>query len=182
MALFVLYLVAVAWGVLWKFEMPYLGSGVERAVKVVPFVRSGGYGAGDPIEQLANVVLFVPFGVYLGLLTPSWRWWRVLATAAATSALLEAAQFALAVGSSDTTDVVLNTTGAWAGIGLVGLARRRLGDRADAVLARACAFTTALALLATVLFAMSPLRYGPPGGESRPAALAGNACCHKRSE
>ena len=39
---------------------------------------------------------------------------------------LEVAQYVLAVGSSDITDVVVNTAGGLAGIGLLALARRRL--------------------------------------------------------
>ena len=123
------YLVLLAWVVLWKLEVPWVGEAGERIVKLVPFVATGDAGASTPFEVVANLALFVPFGVYLGLLAPSWPWWKVAGTVAAVSLALEVAQYVLAVGSSDLTDVVVNTAGGVVGLGLVALARRRFGAR-----------------------------------------------------
>jgi len=116
-ALFVIYLLMLAWLVLWEFQVPWIGGGALRRIKLVPFVAGAGAGASTPPEVVANIVFFVPFGVYLGLLAPTWGWWKAVGVVAGASAVIEVTQYALAIGSSDVTDVITNTTG-----GLVGVA------------------------------------------------------------
>lgn len=164
--LFVAYLALAAWTVLWKLDVPRLGEAAERVVKLVPFAATAQAGASEPVELVLNLVIFLPFGVYLGLLVPSWPWWRVAGTIAGASALLEAAQYVLAVGSADVTDVVVNTAGGLAGLGVVALARRALRARAATVVTRWCVVGTVLALIAAGLFVASPVRLtGPPPGD-----------------
>jgi glycopeptide antibiotics resistance protein len=160
-ALFALYLVLLVWVVLWKLDVPYIG-GVWREVTLVPFATGHEGGVKSPFELAVNIVLFVPFGAYLGVLAPSWRWWKVGGVVAGASLVLETAQYALAVGSSDITDVILNTAGGLTGYALLALARRRLQDRTVTVMARVLAAGTALSLIAIALFIASPIRYGPP--------------------
>lgn len=162
--LFGLYLVLLGWVVLWKLEVPWVGVDAMRAVKLVPLLATAEAGASDLPEVVINVVLFVPFGVYLGLHAPSWRWWRVAGAVAAASLGLEVAQYVLAVGSSDVTDVVVNTAGGLAGFGLLARARRRLGAGAVIAMTRVCAAGTVLALLASAAVMASPMRYAPPDG------------------
>lgn len=154
--LFVVYLVLLAWIVLWKLEVPSVGA--LRQIKLVPFAPSAGAGASSPFEVVANVVLFVPFGLYIGLLAPSWPWWKVAGAVAGASLVLEVAQYGLALGSSDVTDVLVNTAGGLTGIGLLALARRRLRARTTTVMTRVCSIGTLLALLASGIFFASPLR------------------------
>ncbi|GEK20196.1 VanZ family protein [Cellulomonas xylanilytica] len=160
--LFVVYLALLVWAVLWKLEAPWVGVAGERIVKLVPFVATSGAGASSRSDVVANVALFVPFGLYLGLLAPAWRWWKVAAAAGAASMALEVAQYVLAVGSSDLTDVVVNTAGALVGLGLLALARRRYRERTVLAMTRACAVGTVLALLVGALVVASPLRYAAP--------------------
>ena len=124
--LFALYVAMLVWVVVWKLEVPHIGRGGIREVKLVPFAPDACDGASAPSEVLANVLLFIPFGVYLGLLAPTWPWWRITGTIVAASLSLEVAQYALAVGSADITDLITNTAGGLAGLGLLALARRRL--------------------------------------------------------
>lgn len=161
-ALFVLYLVLLAWLVLWKLELPYVGAGALRELKLVPFAPSGVHGASAPFEVVANFLLFVPFGLYVGLLAPSWRWWTATAAVVGASLVLEVAQFVLALGSSDVTDLVVNTAGGLAGIGLLALACRRFRARTATIMTRICTIGTVLAVLATGVFVASPQRYAPP--------------------
>ncbi|MGW4929843.1 VanZ family protein [Agromyces sp. NPDC004153] len=161
--LFAVYLVLLVWLVLWKLEVPWVGDDGRRVVKLVPFVPGDGTGASRPIEVVANLLLFVPFGVYLRLLAPSWSWWRAAGVFAGASLGLEIAQYVLAVGSSDVTDVIVNTGGGLAGLGLIAGARRRHATRTVSVIVRACSIGTVLALVASGVVAASPLRYGAPG-------------------
>jgi glycopeptide antibiotics resistance protein len=113
--LFVVYVGLLVWLVMWKLHVPFIGRDDMREIKLVPFLRGGGYGANSPIETLGNLVVFLPFGMFLSALAPGWRWWRAAAAAAALSLAFEIAQYVTAAGSSDVTDVVMNTAGALAG-------------------------------------------------------------------
>ncbi|MFC7486384.1 VanZ family protein [Knoellia sp. CPCC 206453] len=160
--LFLVYLVLLTWVVMWKLEMPWVGGGV-RNVKLVPFVTgSNGDGASQPIEVWANLLLFVPFGVYLRLLAPSWSPLSMTALAVGVSGAMEAAQFVLAVGRTDSSDVIANTAGAAVGIVLFALVQHGIGPRARRLMTRACLAGTAVALVACGLFVSGPIRYGPP--------------------
>src|SRR4029077_13445193 len=101
--LFVVYLVLLAWAVVWKFDMPYVGEAalLPRPIKLIPFVPSAEAGGSAPLEIVANFVLFVPFGLYLGLLAPTWRPWQWTGVFAGASLVLEAAQHLLSTGSFD---------------------------------------------------------------------------------
>lgn len=176
--LFALYLVLLAWIVVWKLEVPHIGGGELRQIKFVPFAPSSCDGASDLSEVVANVLLFLPFGLYLGLLAPTWPPWKTAGTVAGASLTLEVAQYVLAVGSSDVTDLVTNTTGGLAGLGLLVLARRRLGARTVAAMTRVSSIVTVLALLATAILVASPLSFGPQqdvlvSKQAVPAAGAG---------
>ncbi len=160
--LFVVYLVLLIWVVMWKLEWPSVGGGV-RNLKLMPFVTSSnGDGASQPIEVWGNLLLFVPFGVYLSLLAPTWSRWGLGALALGTSAAMEIAQYVLAVGRTDTTDVIVNTAGAVVGMGLVALVQHGIGPRARRLMTRACVAGTAVALVACGLFVAGPIRYGAP--------------------
>lgn len=164
-ALFVVYLVLLAWTVLWKLQAPHIGAGALHHIKLVPFIPGEGSGASTPFEAVFNVFLFVPFGLYLGLLSPRWPWWRVAGAIAGASLVLEVSQYALAIGSSDATDLVTNTAGGMAGFGLFVLAQRRFRERTARVVIRACSIGTAFALIAGGLFMASPVRYAQPRDE-----------------
>ncbi|GAA1783416.1 VanZ family protein [Agromyces lapidis] len=161
--LFATYLALLVWIVLWKGGTPWIGEAQDRVIKLVPFADTSEFGASAPREVLANIAFFVPFGVYLGLLAPGWRWWRVTAISAALSLALEALQYVLAIGSTDSTDVIANAAGGLAGLGLLALARGRFGARASAVVVRLCALGTAIALIACLMIIASRRDGGPPG-------------------
>ena len=124
--LFAVYLVLLAWIVLWKLETPYVGAAalLPRPFKLIPFLPSAEAGGSAPLEVVANILLFVPFGLYLGLLAPSWRTWKLAGVFAGASLALEITQHVLSTGSFDITDVIVNTVGGLAGLGLLALVRR----------------------------------------------------------
>ena len=159
--LFVVYLVLLVWAVVWKLDVPYVGEAalLPRPIKLIPFVPSAEAGASAPLEVVANFVLFVPFGVYLGLLAPTWPWWKWTGVLVGASFVLEATQHLLSTGSFDTTDIIVNTVGGLAGVGLLALARRRLQARTAVVMTRVCLIGTVVSLLAIGIFVASPLHY-----------------------
>jgi glycopeptide antibiotics resistance protein len=162
-ASFVVYLGLLTWLVLWKLGVPYVGEGafIPRPFKWIPFISTAEAGASPPLELLGNLLLFVPFGLFVGALWPRSRRWQALLVFASVSVLFELAQHYLSIGSFDSTDVIVNTLGGMAGLGLAMLARRRWGDRTTAVMAKVLTVITAVALVASVAFAASPMRYNP---------------------
>ncbi|MFD4957673.1 VanZ family protein [Microbacterium sp. NPDC058389] len=160
---FAVYLALLAWVVLFKLEVPWIGAaaGLTRPIKLVPFVPSGDAGASTPAEMLINLVLFVPFGLFVGALAPTWSWFRAGAAALVTSLVLEAVQHLLSTGSFDTTDLIVNTSGALIGWAIFVVVRRMTGERSSVVMTRICVIVAALALVAAVAFVASPLNYGP---------------------
>jgi glycopeptide antibiotics resistance protein len=162
-ALFVIYLILLAWMVLWKLEVPWIGEAalLPRPIKLVPFLPSGDAGASAPQEVVANLLLFVPFGIYLGLLAPSWTWWAKTGVFVGASMALEITQHLISVGSFDITDVIVNAAGGLAGLGLLALVRRSLHARTAAVVTRICLIGTVVSLVAVAVFIVSPLHYGP---------------------
>jgi VanZ family protein len=76
------------------------------------------------MEAVANVVMFVPFGVLVGLLLRR-PWWVVVLLGAGTSALIETVQRWLPTRYPTLQDVVMNTLGAAVGVlGLLLVSRR----------------------------------------------------------
>jgi len=159
--LFVVYLVLLAWIILWKLEVPYVGAaaGLPRPIKLVPYVASGESGASKPLEAVVNILLFIPFGIYLRVLAPRWRWWQAAAVFVGASLLFETVQYLLSVGSADITDVIDNTLGGMLGLGLFSLARRRLRERTDDLVTRILLITGIVAVLAVAVFLVSGLHY-----------------------
>ncbi len=155
--LFAIYLALLVWIVLWKLEIPYVGDVAQRQIKLVPFVATATHGPSQPAEIVANALLFVPFGVFLGMLArrPVWSVRHIIGV----SLVLEIAQYLLAVGSLDLTDVIVNTAGGL--IGLTGIAAVRLvlGRRTRAVVTPLLVLGVALALLVSGAFFASPLHY-----------------------
>ncbi|GAA2977793.1 glycopeptide antibiotics resistance protein [Microbacterium terrae] len=149
-ALFALYLALLAWLVLWKLHDPYVGDSDLRRIKLLPFAATDTAGASAAWEVIGNVLVFVPFGLVLRMLAPALPMWRVGAAAAATSIGFELAQFVLAVGVSDVTDVITNIAGAIVGAGLARLTARSHPGRVRAVTAVVVAIVAALVLLVLI--------------------------------
>ncbi|MGH3704190.1 MAG: VanZ family protein [Agromyces sp.] len=83
------------------------------------------------LEFLANIALFVPFGVLVARAFPAVRWWKVVLAGALTSIGIEAVQLALPTRFPTVSDIVANTIGTAVGLGLTlwwSRARRRRGS------------------------------------------------------
>lgn len=157
--LFGIYLGLLAWIALWKLEIPWIGTGALREINPIPFAPGPEGTLASPVEVVVNLLLFVPFGVYLGLLARSWSWWKVTGTVAGASLFLEVSQYILGVGRSDITDVVVNAAGGLIGYGLLILVHRRLKGKTQTFMTRVCLVGTVLAVLASGVFFVSPLHY-----------------------
>lgn len=133
--LFVAYLAVAGYGVFGPEPGDQIDRAGDGARKVageiggaVPGQRTGEEASSEPTdddllggleeEAVANVALFVPFGLLFPLVLPRWRWWTV-AAAVAASATIEAVQLlVLSWRSPSWGDIGWNSLGGVIGFGL----------------------------------------------------------------
>ena len=109
--LFIIYLIALCWILLFKLgvQFSYMGN---RSVNLVPFND----GKIDVGESILNVVICVPLGIYAGVLFKRRTFGTKLFFFFLISSMFEVLQFLLIVGTFDITDIITNILG-----GVIGL-------------------------------------------------------------
>jgi len=63
------------------------------------------------VENIMNVIVFIPVGLLLGIAFRSITWWKVLLIVCSISIAIEALQFCFMKGFSEVDDVMHNTVG-----------------------------------------------------------------------
>ncbi|WP_307043222.1 VanZ family protein [Agromyces ramosus] len=76
------------------------------------------------LEFVANIALFVPFGLLLSIAAPRLTWWGTIALGCLTSVGIELIQIGIPSRFPTVSDVIANTAGTAVGVGL-NLLRRR---------------------------------------------------------
>ncbi len=125
--LFAVYLVTLAWLVLFKFSI-HIASVLHyghRSLNLVPFSHS----SGSSSQSVENVVVFVPFGLLLGVNCKGLPGWRKVLIVLGGSIAAETLQYIFAIGVSDSTDVMTNLLGGLIGLGGYGLGRKFVDER-----------------------------------------------------
>lgn len=124
-AMFIFYLIALTWIILFKMEFSLDALGYSRNVNMVPF--------GNPVivngqvdyhEIIQNALAFIPFGLLICVLMEKRNFVIKILPILLTSLTFEVLQFVLAVGASDVTDLIMNTLGGAFGIGIALLISR----------------------------------------------------------
>ena len=161
--LFIVYLIAVCWILVLKLGVRF--SYMEnRSVNLVPFKEVFVvHGKIDVSEIVLNIIIFVPLGIYVGILSKRWNFGGKLFIFFLISLIIEALQFILAVGAFDTTDIITNTSGAIIGLLIFKAVEKVLNNSR-----KAQKFINAIAAIGTVLMIvfllllklnMLPIRY-----------------------
>ncbi|WIV13579.1 VanZ family protein [Proteiniborus sp. MB09-C3] len=115
--LFVIYLIALLWIIVFKFNAPFSKLGYMRSINLIPFNESLIInGKLDFREIIMNVAIFMPLGIYSGILLKKWTVGKKIFLFFLISLICEIFQFILGVGASDITDIINNTLG-----GIIGL-------------------------------------------------------------
>lgn len=120
--LLAVYTAVLIWLILFKFSV-HIAAVLhhdQRSVNLVPFSNASG-SSGEIVD---NVLVFIPFGLLLGVNCKRLDLWRKLVIVLVFSLTAEVLQYIFAIGASDITDVITNTFG-----GLVGLLAYELGTR-----------------------------------------------------
>ncbi len=115
-ALFIIYLVALLSILVFKLgvRFSYMGT---RSVNLIPFseplILNGKVDFG---EMIMNVIIFIPLGIYAGILFERWTIGKKIFLFFLVSLMIETLQFIFKIGASDITDIITNTLG-----GIIGL-------------------------------------------------------------
>lgn len=121
--LFIVYLLILGWVLLLKsgVQFSYMG---ERSVNLTPFGEVPVFN----IQDALNILVFVPLGIYAGILVGRWSFGKKLLFFASLSFIIEVLQYVLRMGAFDVTDIITNTTGGLIGLILYKSIQRTLGD------------------------------------------------------
>lgn len=105
-ALLLIYLIVLGWIILLKFgvEFSYME---ERKINLLPFVN----GYYDKMETILNVLIFVPLGIYSGILFRTKTFQFHLVVFFLVSMMLEGLQYLMKLRTLDITDLLTNTSG-----------------------------------------------------------------------
>ncbi|ARP49665.1 hypothetical protein B6259_01395 [Ruminococcaceae bacterium CPB6] len=115
--LFVIYLIAVFWIIVFKFNLPFSNLGYMRSINIIPFNESLVINGKLAFREIImNVAIFIPLGIYSGILFKKWTIGKKIFLFFLISLICEIFQFILGVGASDITDIINNTLG-----GIIGL-------------------------------------------------------------
>ncbi|EIS9208364.1 TPA: glycopeptide resistance protein VanZ1 [Clostridioides difficile] len=118
--LFIVYIIILTWIILFKlqFDISSLETMNLRSINLVPFAGSLIINNRvDISEIILNVVIFVPFGIYVCMLKEEWSFIKKVIPIFITSLVFETLQYIFALGASDITDLIGNTLG-----GIIGIA------------------------------------------------------------
>ena len=118
--LFILYLLALVWIVLFKLNFSLFG-GLDylRSINLVPFAGTRlGNGVIDMREIVDNVLVFIPYGIFVCMLMVKKNFAVKVIPVFLTSLAIELLQYIFAIGATDITDLLTNTAGGMIGIGI----------------------------------------------------------------
>lgn len=88
-----------------------------RSINLIPFHKSVIANNRIQISEIYNnVLVFVPFGLYISMLKSNWSFFRKILPIVIVSLFYEVMQFIFAIGVSDITDIIGNTFGGIIGI------------------------------------------------------------------
>lgn len=115
--LFTIYLILLFWIIIMKTEFSFDHIYRMRSTNFIPFAGTAVYNNQLHYEEIIlNVLIFVPFGIYLSMLKPDWPFLKKVFPIFIMSLTFESLQYILAIGATDITDLLGNTLGGMIGI------------------------------------------------------------------
>ncbi|OOG78296.1 VanZ family protein [Algoriphagus sp. A40] len=147
LALFAVYLIAIYWIIVLKFNISAYHDRIERSINLIPFREALLYQSKmDLNEILLNVFIFIPLGLYMGILGEKWGIGKKVVQFFSLSFLFELSQYILKVGAFDVTDLINNTAG-----GMLGLLMYAGLERAFQGRIKAQKFINIICLIGTIM-------------------------------
>jgi glycopeptide antibiotics resistance protein len=147
-ALFAIYVALLIGVILFKFPFSSEATVGGRVLNLIPLAGSFRENGTLRLDELIeNVLIFVPFGIYIGMVKPNWSFARRILPIVGTSVAFETIQYIFAIGRADVTDVITNTLGGLIGIGAYVLLSKANRHRAERVINVVALILTVLVLL-----------------------------------
>jgi len=146
-SLFIIYLITLIWIIVFKLNVPFTHIGNLRTINLIPFsepLKLNGKISYN--EMIMNVVVFVPLGIYTGILFEKWKIINKLFLFFLISFTCELLQYIFSIGASDITDLINNTLG-----GLIGLIIYKVIERAFKNKLKAQKFINLIAKVGTTI-------------------------------
>ena len=128
--LFAIYIALLVWIILLKLQFSISELDTIRKINLK--------------EVMENIVVFIPFGIYLSMINNVRSYKAKSLLIFAASLTLEVAQYILAIGRTDITDLIANTCGGMFGIFLYELTTKifRSKRRVDCIITTLAAIVT----------------------------------------
>ena len=115
--LMIFYLIALIWVIIFKLEFSIKELPQIRNINLIPFNQPAIVnGKADISEIVLNVLAFIPYGLFIHILMDEKSILKKLLIIFATSFIFELIQYIFAIGASDITDIISNTSGGIIGI------------------------------------------------------------------
>lgn len=121
---FVLYILILVWIILFHGTLETMNSAFDPDFRAVSF-----YLYFNGRESLLNMLIFVPFGVYVAALFDKNALCKKVWLIVAATLTFEILQYIFAVGTTDIMDIINNTVGGCIGIAAGSFVMRILRDR-----------------------------------------------------
>jgi glycopeptide antibiotics resistance protein len=122
------YLIALFWILIFKLGVRFSYMD-HRTVNLIPYQDYFLYGHIDRMEVIMNILIFVPAGLYAGLLLRKLNFLSIFLLLFAMSLCLEILQFVFRIGAFDATDLVNNTLGGLLGYAVIYLSSQITGSK-----------------------------------------------------
>lgn len=133
--LFAIYFLILVWIILFKMQMPFAQLGIRRSINLIPFAGSVIVDGKIYVQEIVdNILIFVPFGIFVCMIRQDQSWLKRLAPGFLTSLTLEILQYILGIGATDITDLLGNTAGTLLGMGVFAVFRKICRDQVYLVL------------------------------------------------
>lgn len=115
--LFGIYFILLAWIILMKTELSFDSIYRMQSLNLIPFAGTAVRNNQLDYQEISlNILIFLPFGLYLSMLKPHWHFLQKLLPVFLVSFLFESLQYVLSIGATDITDLLGNTLGGLLGI------------------------------------------------------------------
>jgi glycopeptide antibiotics resistance protein len=161
--LLAIYLLVMTWILLFKLgvQFSYMA---ERRMNLLPFREAlATNGRLDKTETLLNVCIFIPLGLYVGVLFRALALRAKLTVFLLVSLAFETLQYAFRIGAFDATDLVTNTFGGLLGLLLFMAIEKILGSpqRTQKLVNVLAALGTiaVIVFLLSIKMGLGPIRY-----------------------
>ena len=121
-----LYVLLLLWLVFFKFSYDIFSVLFDHQMRTINLVPFTNFSRG---EVISNFIVFIPFGLLLGVNLKQTTFWQKLAFVFSFSLATEIVQYILAIGVTDVTDLIMNTLGGLLGLMLYNVSNKYVSTK-----------------------------------------------------